>query len=43
MNVINWKEMLYPYEQTVAELKNKLEYIMNEYRLRGMYSPMESI
>ena len=43
MNVINWKEMLYPYEQTVAELKTKLEYIMNEYRLRGMYSPMESI
>ncbi len=43
MEIMNWKELLYPYEQTVAELKTKLEFTMNEYRMRGMYSPMEAI
>ena len=28
MEILNWKELLYPYEQAVAELKVKMEYIM---------------
>ena len=43
MEVINWKEFLYPYEQAVAELTTKLQFLMNEYRRLGLYSPMEAI
>ncbi|MEA5084030.1 MAG: GTP pyrophosphokinase family protein [Lachnospiraceae bacterium] len=43
MEILNWKEMLYPYEQAVAELTLKLEYTMMEYKSLGMYSPLESI
>lgn len=43
MEILNWKEILYPYEQAVAELTLKLEYTMTEYKKLGMYSPMESI
>lgn len=43
MEILNWKEVLYPYEQAVAELTLKLEYTMMEYKSLGMYSPMESI
>lgn len=40
---MNWKELLYPYEQAVAELSTKFSYTMNEYKLLGMYSPIEGV
>ncbi len=43
LEILNWKEFLYPYEQAVAELTLKMEYAMNEYRKLGMYSPIESV
>ena len=35
--------MLFPYEQAVRELTLKFESIKNEYRLMGMYSPIETV
>ena len=41
--IINWKELLYPYEQTVDELMLKFNYIRKEYIGLGLYSPIESV
>ena len=41
--IINWKELLYPYEQTVDELMLKFNYIRKEYLRLGLYSPIESV
>ena len=41
--IINWKELLYPYEQAVDELMLKFNYIRKEYLRLGMYSPIESV
>jgi len=43
LDVLNWKELLYPYEQTVDELLVKFQSIMKEYKRLGMYSPIDSI
>lgn len=43
MDIRNWKEFLNPYEQAVSELRLKFENIMNEYKLLGLYSPIESV
>lgn len=43
MEMLNWKEFLYPYQQAVSELTLKLEYSMNEYKMLGLYSPIESV
>ena len=43
MEILKWKELLYPYEQAVAELKVKMEYIMKEYKRFGLYCPIESV
>jgi len=43
MEMLNWKEFLNPYEQAVSELKLKFENMMNEYKLLGLYSPIESV
>lgn len=41
--IINWKELLYPYEQAVEELLLKFNYVKKEYLRLGMYSPIESV
>ncbi|MCD8036887.1 MAG: GTP pyrophosphokinase family protein [Clostridiales bacterium] len=41
--IINWKELLYPYEQAVDELMLKFNYIRKEYLRLGLYSPIESV
>ncbi|MBS4960193.1 MAG: GTP pyrophosphokinase family protein [Clostridiales bacterium] len=43
MEIINWKEMLYTYEQAVAELTVKFTSMMEDYRRLGMYSPIDSV
>ena len=43
MEMLNWKEFLYPYQQAVSELTLKFEYAMNEYKTIEMYSPIESV
>ena len=43
MEMLNWKEFLNPYEQAVSELMLKFENMMNEYKLLGLYSPIESV
>ncbi|MBR5468378.1 MAG: GTP pyrophosphokinase family protein [Firmicutes bacterium] len=43
MEILNWKELLNPYEQAVSELKLKFENMMNEYKILGLYSPIESV
>lgn len=43
MNIINWKEFLLPYEQTVNELVAKLKGIQNEYLIKGYHSPIEEV
>lgn len=43
MNVINWKEFLQPYEQTVLELLVKLRGIEKSYKILGQHSPIESV
>lgn len=43
MEIINWKELLYPYEQAVDELIVKFSSVIKECKRLGMYSPMESI
>ncbi len=43
MSVINWNELLYPYEQAVDELLIKFRSIAKEYRQLGLYSPIESV
>ncbi len=41
--ILNWKEFLFPYQQAVNELVLKFQSIIDEYKLRGLYSPMESV
>lgn len=43
MEIINWKELLYPYEQTVNELLVKFQSIIKECKHLGVYSPIESV
>ena len=41
--IINWKELLYPYEQTVDELILKFKHVRQGYLRLGIYSPIESV
>ncbi len=43
MDIINWKEFLLPYEQTVDELCVKLRGIQNDYIRKGQHSPIEEV
>ena len=43
MEVLNWKELLYPYTQTVEELLVKFQSIQKECKNLGVYCPIESI
>ena len=43
MEVFDWKEFLYPYEQAVNELTVKFESLLNEYHTLGLYAPFESV
>lgn len=43
MEIQLWKDILMPYELAVAELTVKLNYIIKEYRQRGLYSPIEQV
>jgi len=42
-NILNWEEFLFPYQQAVNELVIKFQSIIDEYKLRGLYSPIESV
>ena len=43
MEIINWKELLYPYEQAVEELLLKFKNLDKECRHLGIYSPVDSV
>lgn len=43
MEITNWKELLYPYEQAVDELMVKFNSLLKQYKGLGMYSPIDSI
>lgn len=43
VEVLNWKELLYPYEQAVDELLVKFQSIIKECNHLGMYSSIESV
>ncbi len=43
MDIINWKEFLLPYEQTVNELGVKLKGIQEDYFIKGQHSPIEEV
>lgn len=43
MEVLDWKDLLYPYEQAVMELIVKFRCMMKEYEKLGIYSPIESV
>ena len=43
MEIINWKELLYPYEQAVDELMLKFKNLDRECRHLGIYSPIDSV
>ncbi len=43
MEIINWKELLYPYEQAVEELLLKFKSLDKECRHLGIYSPIDSV
>lgn len=43
MEIINWKELLYPYEQAVEELLLKFKNLDKECRHLGIYSPIDSV
>lgn len=43
MEIINWKELLYPYEQAVEELLLKFRNLDKECRHLGIYSPIDSV
>lgn len=43
MEIMNWKELLYPYEQAVGELLEKFRALSRQYKKLGMYSPIESV
>lgn len=42
-NILNWNEFLYPYGQAVDELMLKFQSMIEEYKLLGLYSPMDSV
>lgn len=43
MGMINWKEVLYPYEQAVEELLLKFRGLQKECHRLGIYSPIDSV
>lgn len=43
MEIINWKELLYPYEQAVEELLLKFKNLDKECRHLGIYSPIDAV
>lgn len=43
MEIINWKELLYPYEQAVEELLLKFKNLDRECRHLGIYSPIDAV
>ena len=43
MEIVNWKELLYPYEQAVEELLLKFRALDKECRHLGIYSPIDSV
>jgi len=43
VEVLNWKELLYPYQQTVEELLIKFQSIQKECKNLGVYCPIESV
>lgn len=43
MEVVNWKELLYPYAQAVDELLLKFQSLDKECRNLGLYSPIDSV
>ncbi len=43
MQIINWQEILYPYEQAVDELIVKFTSLANEYKKFQQHSPIENI
>ena len=43
MEIINWKELLYPYEQAVEELMVKFKSYEQECRRMGLHSPIDSV
>lgn len=43
MEIINWKELLYPYEQAMEELLLKFNNLDKECRHLGIYSPIDSV
>lgn len=43
MEIFNWKEILLPYEQAVNELIVKFNSIKQEYKIKGMHSPIEQV
>lgn len=43
MEIVNWKEILYPYEQAVEELMLKFRSIIKQYQHLGLYCPIVSV
>ncbi len=43
MEIINWKELLFPYEQAVDELLLKFRSLDKECRHLGIYSPIDAV
>ncbi|KXL52290.1 GTP pyrophosphokinase YjbM [Anaerotignum neopropionicum] len=43
VEIVNWKELLYPYEQAMDELLLKFRYLDKECRHLGIYSPIDSV
>ena len=43
LEIINWKELLYPYAQAVDELLLKFRSVDKECRNLGMYSPIDAV
>jgi len=43
LEIINWKELLFPYEQAVEELLMKFRALDKECRHLGIYSPIDAV
>ncbi len=43
MDILNWKEVLLPYEQVVDELIVKFNSIKREFKTQGLHSPIEQV
>jgi len=43
MEIIDWKQFLLPYEQTVEELMAKFKNIKNQYKELNVHSPIEEV